>query len=88
MKIKDGYLLREIADCCIVVPIGERVIDFKGMMTLNETGAFLWKNLSNDISHEQLLQNFIEEYEVDKETAKTDLHDFLCVARKNGVLDE
>ncbi len=31
MKIKEGYLVREIANCYIVVPVGERVIEFKGL---------------------------------------------------------
>ena len=38
---KDGYLVREIADSYVVVPVGERVIDFKGIMTLNDTGLFI-----------------------------------------------
>lgn len=88
MKIKDGYVLREIADSSIVVPVGEKVIDFKGMMTLNESGAFLWKCLAADISYEQLLHSFLEEYEVGEETAKADLDDFINEARESGVLDE
>ena len=88
MKIKNGYLLREIADSWIVVPIGERVIDFKGMMTLNESGAFLWGCLTEDISYEQLLDCLLEEYDVDEKTARADLDEFISQARKSGVLHE
>ena len=88
MKVKTGYLVREIADCHIVVPIGERVIDFKGIMTLNDTGSFIWKCLSHDISYSQLLHSVLDEYEIDETTAKADLDEFLIVAQESGVLEE
>ena len=88
MKVKTGFLVREIADCHIVVPIGERLIEFKGIMTLNDTGNFLWKCLSDDISRSQLLDSILDEYEIDEATAKADLDEFLHVARESGVLEE
>ena len=88
MKLKTGYLVREIADCHIVVPIGERVIEFKGIMTLNDTGNFIWKCLSDDISDSELLHSVLEEYEIDEATAKVDLDEFLKLARDSGVFEE
>lgn len=88
MKIKNGYLLREIAGTYVVVPLGERVIEFKGMMTLNGTGKFIWEALKNEISVDELLKLILDTYEIDSETAKSDLEEFLKNARKNGVLDE
>ena len=45
MKIKDGYMVREVAGSQIVVPVGERTVDFNGIITLNETAAFLcWRS--------------------------------------------
>ncbi|WP_418792212.1 PqqD family protein [Phosphitispora sp. TUW77] len=88
MKIKEGYLVREIADCHIVVPIGDKVIEFKGIMTLNDTGRFIWKCLSDDITYEQLLSAILDEYEVDEATAGADLDEFLENARQSGVLEE
>jgi hypothetical protein len=40
MKIKSGYIMREVADNYVVVPTGQATVDFNGMITLNETGAF------------------------------------------------
>lgn len=88
MRIKEGYLLREIADCAIVVPVGERVIEFKGIMTLNDTGNFIWRCLTEDISYNQLLASILEEYEIDEATAQADLNDFLQSARESGALEE
>ena len=42
MKLKEDFLLRQVADTWVVMPIGQEMLDFNGMLTLNETGAFLW----------------------------------------------
>ena len=88
MKIKSGFLVRDIADSYIVVPVGERVIDFKGIMTLNESGYFLWKQLLDNISYDGLLSALLDEYEVDEATARNDIDEFLESARESGVLEE
>jgi len=88
MKIKDSFLLREIAGTHIVVPVGERVIDFKGMMTLNEIGAFIWEQLQDEHTFDDVLDAILECYEIDADTAKADLEGFLEQTRKNGALDE
>ena len=88
MKINSGYLLREIAGTHVVVPVGERVIEFKGMMTLNETGIFIWEKLQVESSFDDTLDLILDSYDVDADTAKADLEEFLSLARKNGVLEE
>lgn len=88
MRIRNGYLLRLIADTHIVVPVGERVIAFKGMMTLNQTGAYIWKCLEVEVTYEELLRAILDKYEIKIETAATDLDEFLDKARSNGVIEE
>lgn len=88
MKIKSGFIIREIAGSPVVIPIGERVIDYKGMMLPNETGAFLWRKLQNDTTFEQLLQSVLDEYDVDEATASADIEEFLNEMRSVGALEE
>ena len=77
MKIKDGYMLRNVAGKYIVVPVGEETMDFNGIITTNETGAFLWISLENEISQADLLKAFLNEYEIDEQIAAEDLSDFI-----------
>ena len=77
MKIKDGFMLREVAGQWVVVPLGERVVEFNGIMTLSESGAMLWKLLEKDIIEEQLVGAILKEYAIDEETAKTDVQEFI-----------
>jgi len=88
VRIKDGFLLREIAGTHVVVPIGERVIEFKGMMTLNDHGLFVWNMLQNECTFGEILSSILDDYDIDEDTAKTDLEEFLARVRKNGALEE
>jgi hypothetical protein len=88
MKIKNGFLLREIAGTNVIIPTGERVIDFKGMLMPNTTGSYIWQKLMSDITYEALLAAILDEYDIDETSAKTDLDDFLAEVRKCGALEE
>ena len=87
MKIKDGYILRNIADEWIIVPIGDKIHDFNGLMTVNETGACLWKILQSDCTKEDLISGIMTEYEVDIDTTKEDVDVFVDTLIEGGVLD-
>ncbi len=77
MKIKEGFILREVAGNYIVVAVGSAVKQFNGVITLNETGAYLWKQLEKGCEEEQLVSALLSEYEVDEETAKKDVKAFI-----------
>ena len=87
LKIKDGYLLREVAGNIIVVPVGEESVNFNGMINLNETGAFLWKLLQDDVEPRFLLNELMKEYDVDEETAKADITAFINKMYGAGLLN-
>lgn len=89
MKLKSGYLLRTVADTNIVVPIAERVIEFKGMMTLNDVAASVWefmKSQDRDYEYNEILEFVLSEFDIDKETAEKDLKNLLEKMETNGVL--
>ena len=77
MKIKNGFVLREVAGSYIVVAVGEAVKNFNGIINLNETGAFLWKILEKGATKEQLIAKLLEEYDVDEKTAAEDVGKFI-----------
>ena len=86
MKIKDGYLLRNVADNYIVVAIGQEAIDFNGIITINETGAFLWKILEEGATQEELVLKLTEEYDVLEDIAKADVTSFLNIMNEADLL--
>lgn len=83
MKIKDGFMLRKVAENYVVVPVGKEALDFNGMVTMNETGAFLWKQMEEDRTKEELLKALMEEYEVTEERASAGVEKFLELVEEN-----
>ena len=88
MKMKDGFLLREVGGRTVVVPVGAQTVDFHGILTLNETGAFLWRALQQPATAETLTAALLDEYEVTAEKAAADVERFLAALREKGLLDE
>ncbi|MCB6569382.1 PqqD family protein [Eubacterium limosum] len=87
MRIKEGYMLREAAGETVVVPFGEEALNFQGIISLNETGAFLWRQLEQGCEKKDLVQALLDEYEVDAETAEKDVNEFLKLAGDAGLID-
>lgn len=78
LKVKKGFLLRRLGDEFMVVAIGEASKSFNGMVRLNDTGAFYWKELEKGSSEDDLTAKTLERYEgVDQETARRDVREFL-----------
>ncbi len=88
MKVNHEFLLKEIAGSFVVIPVSSVLVNFDGMITLNETGVFLWRLLEEGSTFEDLLSALKAEYEVDEETAREDLTAFLDQLRTIRALEE
>lgn len=88
MKIQKEFVLREIAGDYVIIPAGKKVLTFNGLITVNEVGAELWKMLQSDVTFEDLTKGVLEIYDVDEETAKEDIREFLDTLEKGGVLEK
>ena len=86
MKLKDGFVLREIDNEYMVVPVREMAEKVHGIINLSETGAFLWRLLDTDQEEEQLVAAMLAEYEVEEETARQDVRAFVDGLEKQGFL--
>ena len=87
MKLKENFALRQVADTWVVLPLGDATVDFHGMLTLNETGALLWKALEQGAGREELADALTKEYAVSMEIALADVNDFLAKLEKTGCLE-
>ncbi len=86
MKLKDGFMLKEVAGSYIVIPVGQ--IDFTAMITVNETGAFLWELLTVGATKEELCQKMTAEYAIDEATALRDIENFVKILSDNQLLEQ
>lgn len=73
MKIREGFVLREICGEKVVSPEGFRSVNFSKLITLNATAAWLWENLEGkDFTPESMADMLVSQYDVDKERALAD----------------
>lgn len=87
MKVKDGFVLRNVVDEYIVMPTGDNIAKFEGAVVLNEVSAFVFEKLQHPMSKEDLLQAILDEFDVDEETAKNDLDALVEKLSDMGLID-
>jgi hypothetical protein len=88
MKIKDGYMARAMEDRYIVVSLEEDDDEFKGLITMNSSGMYIWELLQNNITYDEILKNLLNRYDAPENIIKNDLDKFLDNARKANLLEE
>ena len=87
MKIKENFLLRKISDVYVVVPVGSAVVDFSGLVNLNESGALLFKKLQKGAEENDLVAVLLEEYDVSEEIARADVTKFIKKVKDADILE-
>ena len=87
MKLKDGFVLGEIAGECVVLTSGDQ-LDLNIMTTLNETGRFLWEHLQEEPTVEKVVDAVLAEYDVSREDATRAVEGFVKKLRENHFLEE
>ena len=86
MKIKEGFLLREVAGQTVVLPV-EDDLNLNMMITLNETGRFLWERLQEETNEAALVNALLAEYNVDEAKAAAAVQKFVNKLHENGFLN-
>ncbi len=87
MKIKDGYKLCKVRDSSIVVAVGDAVMDFNGIVTLNETGELIWGMLEKGSADELIIAQMMSKYDIDEATAKADFDEFVAQLKGAGFVE-
>lgn len=90
MKIKPGYVLRDFVDLdmYLIMGIGGDAYTPNQIMSLNATGAYLWRFLENGAEKQDLMDALLREYDTDAETAERDVDAFLAQLRDKALISE
>ena len=87
MKILKRLIKRNIAGDIILVPVGDASLEIKGLITLNETGEFLWDALEKAENESALAAMLAAEYDVVTATAEADTKVFLQKLKELGIIE-
>ncbi len=85
MKLKEGFILRKVAGENVVIPSGNE-LNLNILITLNDTGAFLWKCLESECDFDILVSALLKEYDVEAEVARSAVEGFIATLKEHEFL--
>ncbi len=88
MKIKEGFVLREVAGQTMVIAIGEISKTFKGMIKLNATAKDIWLYIEKGLTIDEIINEMIEKYDVSKDIIEKDILKIIELMKVNHIIEE
>ena len=88
IKVKPGYSLRKVLDAFLIMGSGKAAYRPNCIMSLNETGAFLWNCMLEGEDEGGLIARMTAEYDVDRDRAAKDVAAFLTQLREKSLIEE
>lgn len=88
MKLKEGFLLHHVGEEHMVVATGQAGKIFNGLVRNNETANFIFEQLLEEASEEQIIDAMLERYDASREQISSDVVKVLKQIREAGFLDE
>lgn len=88
MRIKDGFVTREVMGMTVAVPVGERAEQFRGMVKLNDSGALIWDAIARGLTEEEIARELVDTYsQVDYEKALQDTRKVIGQLKEAGIVE-
>ena len=87
MKIKSGFILKNVSGNNIVIAVGARSKELNSMIKLNESATFLWKKLGSDVTVEELINALMSEYGIERDIAERDVNAFVGILSEAGIIE-
>ena len=88
MKIKDGFIMKDVAGSKVVLPLGERQFDVNGIITFNDVGAEVFNMLDGTNSVEEIATKIAKDYDVSYEMVEADVNELIEKMRANGLIED
>ncbi len=87
MQINKDFTIQKVGASYVAVPVGKTSQTMHCMVRMNDTGAFLWKQMAEkDCTEAELVEALLAEYEVDRETAEKDVHAIVTTLQNSKIL--
>lgn len=89
MKLKKGFILREVCGENVIVGEGLEAFNFGQMIVLNPSAAWLWKKAqeTSDFTIDSLAESLCEHYDVSLDQARIDVSNIVTEWINVGVVD-
>jgi len=88
MKIKKGFVVREVAGEIVAVPTGKLLEEFQEIITLTKSAKFVWELLQEDRTIEEISQKLVEKYKIDTAKARNDVEKFIKTLQEKDIIEK
>ena len=88
MKIKDGFILKDVAGSKIVIATGSAKIDFNGVITFNNVGADVFSMLDGTNTVEDIISRISADYGADEAVVRADVLKLIEKMKKINLIEE
>ena len=88
MKLKTKYILRSVADKTVAIALEQGGEATDGVITLNETGAFIFSLINDGADFDTVAEKFFDEYDVTKEEAVKAVENFVEYLKNADLLED
>ena len=87
MKIKQKVIYRQVVGEHMLIPVGDVPEDQNGLFALSEVGAFIWEQIETGKDEAEILDSILNEFDVEPQTAVSDLNEFLDQLSSYGIIE-
>ena len=84
----ESFVIREVSDEMVLVPLVSDIADMTNILNLNNIGSDIIKALDGKKTLSEICDQLYQEYDVDMDTLRNDVLQFIGDAVKKGVVGE
>lgn len=88
MKLKGEFILRQVMDNIVVIPVGQTALRLNGMIMLNEVSRLIWQQLTDGATLSEITGAVTEAFDVSAQEAEGDILEFTEKLRQADLLEE
>ena len=88
MKLRGEFVVRQVMEHTVAVPVGQTVLYFNGMVMLNQVSQVIWTCLKQETTLAAMVSAVTDAFTVSEAEAQSDILEFLEMLRKMQLLEE
>ena len=86
--LNNNFMLKKVGNEYMIIPTSNKNVNIYKIFNTNETGAFIFNNLKDNKSIDEILSLLKKEYNAPLDVLKNDLDEFILELKKRGIYND
>ena len=88
MKLHGEFVVRQVMDNIVAIPVGQTALQLNGMILLNDVSKIIWDCLERGTNLEDAVKAVTDAFDVSADEAQADITEFCDKLRELQLLEE